>query len=202
MLRILQAPLVLFLLLSIPSYGQNWGVGFRLGDPSGLTLKKYSGNHAFELSIGRSHMFAGHDYYYNSYGRWYDGEHFGYNAHEFLGYRGSTPLGVQLHYLVQKNVKGAEGLDWYYGLGGQVRWQTYNFEYRYKLDNGPGNDWIYVHDQRVSETDIGVDAVIGLEYTFKDAPVSLFVDGTMFMEIADNPFVFWPQFGLGARYRF
>ena len=204
MLRNLQALVVLFLLISFPSYGQNWGIGFRLGDPSGLTVKKYSGNHAFELNIGRSHMFAGNDYYYRSYGRWYDGKHFGYKDHEFLDYHGTIPLGLQFHYLVQKNVKSATGLDWYYGIGAQLRWQTYRFDYRYKWDNGNGNgdDWIYVHDERVSETDIGVDGVIGLEYKFKDAPVSLFVDGTLFMEVADDPFVFWPQFGLGARFRF
>ena len=132
----IRALLIIFALIPCASFGQNWGVGFRLGDLSGLTLKKYSGGHAFEFSIGRANTFVGNNFYYNSYARWYDDKHFGYKDHEFLDYRATTPLGIQFHYLVQKNVKGATGLDWYYGIGAQLRWQQYRFDYRYKWDNG------------------------------------------------------------------
>ena len=44
--------------------------------------------------------------------------------------------------------------------------------------------------------------VIGLEYTFSKVPISLFLDGTLFMEIFDDPFLFRPQAGTGARFRF
>ena len=50
--------------------------------------------------------------------------------------------------------------------------------------------------------DRGVDGVLGLEYTFSEAPLAVFLDATLFMEVFDNPFVFWPQVGLGIRYNF
>ncbi len=188
------------LLLPLVTIGQDWGIGFRLGDPSGLTVKKYNGNHAFELSVGRTHLFNGRDYYYDRYDHWYTDQHFNHNAHELLGYRYARALGLQLHYLIHKDVKNAAGLDWYYGFGGQLRLMSYRYDYRYKPENGP--DWVVVSDQRVTETDLGLDGVIGLEYKFANAPVALFVDGTLFMEIIDEPFLFRPQFGLGARYFF
>lgn len=186
--------------LSAALHAQAWGVGFRLGELSGLTVKKYNGASAWEFNLGRAHSFVRDNYYYDSYARWYDRKHFGWKANEFLGYRATVPLALQVHYLRQKPVSGAAGLDWYYGVGGQVRWQSYDFDYRYKLQGE--NDWIYVAGERVTEVDAGVDGVIGLEYKFNNAPVSLFLDGTLFMEVVDDPFLFWFQGGLGARFRF
>ncbi len=187
-------------LLPFAVSAQNWGIGFRLGDPSGLSVKKYNGNKAWELNVGRTHLFNRYDYYYDRYDRWYVDQHFNYKAHELLNYSYSRALGIQLHYLVHKDVKNAAGLRWYYGAGGQLRFMSYRYDYRYKLENGP--DWVVVRDQRVVETDFGLDGVIGLEYKIKNAPVSLFLDGTLFMELVDNPFYFTPQFGIGARYTF
>ena len=192
--------LVVFLVLcSAPAFAQDWGIGFRLGDPSGLSIKKYAGNKAFELSIGRTHLFST-NYYNHAYDRWYDGKHFKHADHQFLAYGSSIPVGIQLHYLIHKDIAKATGLVWYYGFGGQVRAQTYRFDYRYKLEND--NDWILVSDERVTNIDLGLDGVIGLEYKMKDAPVSFFVDGTLYMELFDEPFVFWPQAGIGGRFRF
>jgi len=192
--------LLALLLLPLTSLGQNWGLGFRLGDPSGLTIKKYNGNKAFELSIGRTHLFNRSDYYYGRYDRWYVDQNFNYKAHELLNYSYGRAVGIQFHYLVHKEVKNAVGLQWYYGAGVQLRLMSYRYNYRYKLENGP--DWIVVTDERVTETDFGLDGVLGLEYKIQNAPVSLFVDGTLFMELVDDPFYFSPQFGLGGRYTF
>ena len=193
------------LLLALPflpltALGQNWGIGFRLGDPSGLSIKKYAGDHAFELSVGRTHLFDRNNYYYDRYDRWYGDQNFNHKEHQLVSYSHGRAVGIQFHYLVHKDVKNATGLRWYFGAGGQVRLMRYRYDYRYKLENGP--DWIVVSDQRVTETDFGVDGVLGLEYKFRDAPVSLFLDGTLFMEIVDDPFIFTPQFGIGARYTF
>ncbi|MBK9176158.1 MAG: hypothetical protein IPM46_07450 [Flavobacteriales bacterium] len=191
---------LLVLLAPATMLAQNWGVGFRLGDPSGISVKKYWTGHAFEMSLGRTHVF-GHGRYYNDhYDRWYDNQNFNHNAHEFIGYRANPALALQLHYLVHKQVKNAAGLDWYYGFGGQVRSYRYWYSYRYRP--GPGQDWVVVNEESVTELDLGVDGVIGLEYNFPKAPVSIFTDATLYMELFDNPFAFRPQFGLGARFRF
>ncbi|MEO8591289.1 MAG: hypothetical protein ABI432_18060 [Flavobacteriales bacterium] len=192
--------LVLLCLLSTSVNAQTWGLGFRLGDPSGITVKKYWGGHAFEVSLGRTHVFNGPAYYSGHYDHWYEDQHFDYPAHEYLNYRASSAIGLQAHYLVQKDVKNAGGLDWYYGFGGQIRSLQYYYDYRYKP--GPGPEWVVVHDEHVTEVDLGLDGVVGIEYKFTDAPIALFLDATLFMEVFDNPFVFWPQMGLGARYNF
>ena len=50
--------------------------------------------------------------------------------------------------------------------------------------------------------EVGADGVIGLEYTFVDAPVSIFLDGILFMEIIDDPFDFDFDAAIGIRYVF
>lgn len=195
-------PTLLLLDALIPgtALAQDWGVGFRLGDPSGVSVKKYWVGHAFEVSLGRTPIFSRAAYYNDRYDHWYTDQRFDHHAHEFIGYRASPALSLQMHYLMQKPIKNAANLDWYYGFGGQLRSQRYYYDHRYKPGNG--SEWVVVQYERVTELDLGVDGVIGLEYTFKNAPVCLFTDATLFMEVIDNPFVFQGQFGLGARFLF
>lgn len=188
------------LLISSSASAQDWGIGFRLGDPSGVTVKHYWNNKAFEVSLGRTQFFTRNSFYSKEYERWYDRRDFKYDKHEFLSYGRSVPIGLQLHYLIQNPIAKANGLSWYYGFGGQMRLASYRFSYRYKLPND--NDWVYVSDERVSSLDVGVDGVLGLEYTFPKAPVSVFLDGTLYMELFDDPFLFSLQGGTGLRFRF
>jgi hypothetical protein len=187
-------------LLPATSMAQNnWGIGVRLGDPSGLTVKKYAKSHAWEFSLGRTHLFTNRNYYNDRYYTWYNGRQFGYKEHQMLSYKANA-LGLQVHYLLHRPMKDAVGLDWYYGFGGQLRMQQVRYDYRYKVENGP--DWVVVNDQKVTETDLGIDGVIGLEYKFQDAPVAIFVDATLYMEVVNDPFYFQGQGGLGVRYTF
>jgi len=197
--------IVTMLIISTNTYSQDWGIGLRLGNPSGITLKKYMAGKAFELSVGRTHMFSRKDYYDNRFNDWYDDKRFGYKDFQYLDYKTAAPIGIQLHYLIQKGInkvadEGISGLEWYFGFGGQIRFQSYTYDYRYKLEGHL--EWIYTTGEKVTDLDIGVDGVIGLEYTFKDIPISLFIDATLFMEVIDNPFLFWFQGGIGGRYRF
>lgn len=179
---------------------QSWGLGIRLGDPSGLSIKKYSKGHAWEFSLGRTHLFSNRGYYNDRYDNWYNDQHYGHKAHEFIAYRSTVPIGLQVHYLIQKPFADAAGLGWYFGFGGQLRTQRIEYDYRYKVENGP--DWVYVTNEAVTETDLGVDGVIGLEYLFPEAPIAIFLDATLFMELFNDPFVFNAQGGAGVRYTF
>jgi len=192
--------LLLFGALLPATTSAQWGVGFRLGDPSGISVKKYWSGHAFEVSLGRTYLFRNNRYYNDYYNDWYTDQRFDHSAHEYIAYRASPALGLQLHYLIQKEVKNAANLDWYYGFGAQFCSLQFYYDYRYRT--GPGSDWVVVRDERVTELDLGLDGVIGLEYNFSNAPVSIFTDATLFMELIDNPFVFAGQFGLGVRFRF
>ncbi len=191
---------LLLILFSQPAAGQSWGLGIRLGDPSGISVKKYNKSHAWEFSLGRTHLFSNKRYYNDRYYNWYNGQNFGYKEHEFITYRSTVPIGLQIHYLIQKPLSDAGGLDWYFGFGGQLRTQRIEYDYRYKLENGP--DWVYVNNEVVTEMDLGVDGVIGLEYLFPEAPIAIFLDATLFMELVNDPFVFNAQAGVGVRYTF
>ncbi len=203
-------PYYLFLALTItlgmvnPAYSQSWSLGLRLGDPSGLTFKRYQPGKALEINIGRTRYGYRNNWYDKHFNDWYGKQNFPYEEFSYVGYRARAPIAVQVHYLLQKPLgkisQSSPGrLDWYYGFGGQARFNTYYYNYRYKLKGN--NSWIYVTDERVPDIDLGVDALIGLEYFFK-APISLFLDATLFMEVVDDPFLFRTQAGLGVRFRF
>lgn len=146
--------LMVILLLSLHAQAQdkNWGIGLRLGDPTGLTAKKYLGaSNAVELALGANYRGKGL---------------------EFLA-----------HYLFHFPVN-AQGLDWYYGLGVQIE----------NRDRPEKN--------RRDDTEFGADGVIGLEYTFPRAPLSIFVDAILFIELIDDPFDLDLDAALGIRYNF
>ncbi len=86
----------------------NWSVGFRLGEPSGLNIRKYFGsNHAFDLNVG-------------TYGGLY-GTRRSYRASNYR----SVGLSVQGHYLWHKALTSNESLRGYYGFGGQINTRRY-----------------------------------------------------------------------------
>lgn len=185
------------------SQKSDWGIGLRLGDPTGITVKRYLGDRAFEFSLGRTNFFNG-NYYNNYFNDWYRDQNFNYTDIQYLSVTDIQPIGMQFHYLIHKNIpniggESVKGLDWYYGFGGQIRTVSYKYDYRYRVAGD--NNW-YIARDKVNEIDLGADGVIGLEYTFPDVPVSVFADAVLFMEILDNPFSFWFQGGIGGRYRF
>src|SRR3990172_8071769 len=169
----------------------NWGVGLRVGDPMGITVKKYlTDNRALELNVGRAFYWWGHE------SRFKVCDDPTFADCKFWGYpRSSFALGIQGHYLFQKDIVELKGLQWYYGFGGQLRFNRY--EYQYKLEGN--KTWFYATKP---EFDIGGDAVIGLEYIFPNAPIAVFADVSVFVEVFDNLFLFWPQGGFWGRYNF
>ena len=188
---------------SSSSIDYNWGVGIRLGDPSGITLKKYlSDGVAFEVSIGRTRLIQRKHYYKDNFDDWYDDNDYYYDDFEYQGHKASSPIGVQVHYLIQKPLfeNDVEGLYWYFGGGGQLSYRTYTYDYRYKLEGS--SNWIYETGYTTRDIDFGVDGVIGAEYFMADIPLSFFADFTLFMELYDSPFLFYPNGGLGGRFNF
>jgi len=197
--------IIILVIFSINAFSQNNGIGVRMGDPTGVTYKKYMGNNALEINIGYTYLFEnGNNWYSDRYDVWYKKQKFNYTGYEYLGYSNvSFPLCLQIHYLFQKPISAADSkvgkLSWYWGLGGQLRLQSYSFDYAYKDASGP--DWNYVYGKRVTDLNIGVDGVGGVEYKFSKAPFSVFCDFTLELEIYDN-FAPWGQAGIGGRYNF
>ena len=190
--------LLIFCLASTMTFaqqGKNWGIGVRLGDPIGLSVKKYvSRQKAVEFNVGRTwgYNYSNAFYRHNKYDR------------DFYNYEWHQPhssVSLQGRYLVHKdlNMSGAPGLEWYYGAGAQIRF--FSVDYRYRYYNGFDQKW-RTRTERVTHTDVGLDGIIGLEYSWRDVPITVFTDLNLFLEILDDPFLPFLQGGVGCRYYF
>lgn len=174
----------------------SWGIGLRLGDPLGLTAKKYLGNgRALEFVIGNS-SYYGFDYRDDFYDR------DNYRDFDYLDYDRDASVSIQAHYLFQKDFPNAKGLQWYWGIGPQIRFKTYEYYYRFRNYYGPDpDDYIWEYDRdKVTNVDFGADITIGLEYHIPKAPLSVFGDVNLLLELFDDPFSFYGQGGVGIRY--
>ncbi len=197
----------LFLLLSVQyasAQKGKWGAGVRLGDPTGISVKKYGAKNNLEFNIGRSYYLYSYKYNYErgfyGYGKFKDR-----NVYRYGYYGGTTaPIAIQLHFMKQKPIKDIKGMDWYIGVGPQFRNERIRYHYDYKEYYGPrDSDYRWRSAvETVNEIDLGIDGVIGLEYTFDDIPLSIAIDATLFMEIFNDPFLPWGQGGVAIRYNF
>lgn len=199
--------LLVFSSLCASAQSPSWGVGLRLGDPTGISLKHYihDGRNAFEFSIGRSYPYAYAGYKYDD--AFYHIDKFSdKNIYAYDHYYLDNALAMQLHWMVQRGFNSdiLSQLKWYIGAGAQLRTAKVDYYYRYKYYFGPDKndyEWRYDHSLYVS-TAVGVDGVIGLEYTFKEVPVSVFADVTLYLEAFPQPFLIGGQEGAGVRYNF
>jgi hypothetical protein len=168
------------------SFPYQWGIGLKLGDPTGLTVKKYMENRALEL-------IAGYPYYYNSY----YGNRFKHDKrykNYIFGnpYKHSNRASFQVRYLIHKDLSDFRGLRWYAGIGGQLRTISYYYDY----SDQDGN----LYTERTTSANLGVDGIIGMEYTFEDLPLSVFADINLYIELIKLPFYMEGQGGIGIRY--
>jgi hypothetical protein len=192
------------MLIATSTFGQHFGVGFRFGDPSGITVKMYQEKYNYEMNFGRTHIYYGAGWYQNQFDPWYKAQNFKYKEVSYVQYDASFPLALQAHRLHQKKLKNIGeksfyNLDWYYGYGIQIGFQRYVYEYRYKvLSTDP---WKQVRTS-VTDFNFGPEGVIGLEYKFPKQPLTASLDISLFVEALDNPFRFWWQSGLGIKYHF
>ena len=179
---------------SFAQQNKDWGIGLRLGDPLGLSVKKYlAPRKAIEFNIGRTwrYNYSNAFYRHNDYNR---------DFYDYEWHNNRSSVSLQARYLIHKplRLKEVPGLEWYYGAGAQFRF--FSVEYRYRYD-GPGKSRGYYTD-RVTHTDFGVDGIIGLEYSWRNVPITVFTDINLFLEILDDPFLPHLQGGVGGRYYF
>ena len=152
----------------------NWAVGFRLGEPSGINVRKYfRDNHAFDLNIG-------------TFGGLYGGK----RAYRQGVYK-SVGLSIQGHYLWHTRLFGKESLRGYYGFGGQINRRNYF------PDNISTNTVKFI-----PETSLGGSAVGGVEYFPDGKPYSVFLETGLYVEVIPAPLFMGVQSGLGLRYNF
>jgi len=178
-----------------------WGIGIRMGDPIGLTIKKRFSSSAIEFNTGGTLLFAGRKLEDKLYAKWYDKQGFSHYENELVDFFIILPISFQLHYLFQKKID--DEVQYYFGGGIQIRHNSYRFDYRYKelpeskWKTEEANDFL-----PIKEFDTGLDITIGIEYSLHHIPLTLFGDILMFLEIHDEPIKIWPQGGIGFRINF
>ncbi|GAB3899510.1 hypothetical protein GCM10028803_20770 [Larkinella knui] len=148
----------------------NWAVGFRIGEPAGVNVRKYFGtNHAFDLNVG-------------TYGGIY-GNRRSYRK----GLYKNVGLSVQGHYLWHGSIGKSQTLHYYYGFGGQLNSRRY-YSDRFSVVNA--------YDKTIS---VGGSGVAGLEYFLPNRPLSVFLETGAYVEVIPAPFFMGIQSGLGIR---
>ena len=99
------------------------------------------------------------------------------------GYYGITGL-----YQIHQPIPDLPDFTWYYGIGGHLAASQSDKQTPWASGSG-------------GEMYIGVDGVIGAEFVFPDAPISISLDVLPILNIIEDPGV-WFNAGLSVRYVF
>ena len=176
MKKILLITTLIFSSLAGFSQQKNWAVGAKLGDPSGLTVRKYLDNdeNAIEVNVG-------------VYGAIW-GLRSNYKSGRFDG-AGISFSGLYLWH----NEMGSR-LKNYYGFGGQITSRSW-YE-----DKVLANGTAYL-DQNPA-TGLGGLAQAGLEYYLPTSPLSIFMEVGAYVELIPAVLYLHPQGGAGVRLNF
>ena len=129
-----------------------WGIGIRGGDPTGVSVKKYLGGNALELTVGTLP---------------FDNNGISLFVH-YLFHLPAQKIGKR------DNIKG---LDWYFGAGGQIK--SFSGSVDLGIDGTVGAEYLFqnvpisvfldviIYVELVDDPlDIDLDAGIGVRYNF------------------------------------
>ncbi|MFT6880771.1 MAG: hypothetical protein ACI9QN_002607 [Arcticibacterium sp.] len=166
-------------------YDKNIAVGFRVGEPLGINVRKYFqyGDKAFDINIGTYGLF------YGQHRKYRDG---GYHLLDNRGkFTSSQPAGLMVQgiYSWHFPIGKTDALKAYYGFGGQVNYRTYVSE-----DNLVGT-----RQNGEKHISLGPAAAAGLEYNLPGNDLGIFLDGGGYLELAPDLLFSHPQFSAGVR---
>lgn len=149
----------------------NWAVGFKLGEPTGVNIRKYFNNiHALDVTIGTYGGILSND-------RKYRGDN---------GIYKNAGLSLQVHYLWHTPLFNSEAVHVYYGLGGQINNRR---SYPKRLAG-----------QYEKTVTLGGSVLGGFEYYIPDNRISVFLEGGTYVELLRKPFYFSPNISAGLRF--
>lgn len=171
------------------------GLGLRLGDPMGVSYKKYFvGGKSVEFVIGSASRDWHYAYYQDSFEEYSQFENDRYVSHSV-----QSTIYLQGRYLFDYPIVlvGMEGsLDWYWGVGAMVKAAKVRYQFQNALNGGP------VETDIRNDVDFGPEGILGVEYTFDGTPMTVFGDGSLLIELLDRPAALRPFGALGVRINF
>lgn len=149
----------------------NWAVGFKLGEPTGVNIRKYFNNiHAIDVTVGTYGGILSNDRKY----RGSDGRY------------KNAGISLQIHYLWHTPLFNSEAVHVYYGIGGQIN------NRRSYPDRLAG--------QYEKALTLGGSALAGFEYYIPDNRISVFLEGGTYVELLRRPFFLSPNISAGLRF--
>ncbi|TDE18201.1 hypothetical protein [Dyadobacter psychrotolerans] len=151
---------------------QKWAIGFKIGEPTGVSLRKYGDRNGLDLTIGTYTGFLKNKKTYKS-------------SKDDLGNIGLTFNGTYLWYVPFLN----DRMMAYGGVGVQLNSRRYY----------PDRNINSVHTTNIST---GPSATAGLEFFFANKPTSFFVEGGGYIELLPKIFYFNPNLNIGLRHNF
>jgi len=183
----------IFIFSASEIFAQHQGIGLRLGEPLGITYKRYlPGNRAVEFVLGTAPKDWSDNYYTNSFEDRYDDQ-------DEVNHDVKSVLYLQGKYLFHNPIS-AEGIEgkftWYWGPG--ILLKTARVEYHYRDEARIDNR---VYETNRTDVDFGPELVGGIEYTFEDAPIAVFGELELLLELTDRT-TFRLLGGVGARFNF
>ena len=182
------------------------GLGIKLGAPIGITYKMYFlKRFAFEAAGGFSNTSIADDYIKQKYNEILptkfstpESENYAYFIHSIEGsYAGQARLMIHLPIPRGLSGRGFENLDWYIGVGAEIR--MIDIKYLYEFKEGFSEE---VRSFRHRLIEYGPEWMFGFEYAFRDVPLSAFAEMGMFFRINESEPFNAIQGGLGVRFNF
>jgi hypothetical protein len=151
-------------------YDYNWAVGFRVGEPLGLNVRKYfrNGDRAFDTNIGT------YGFLYNNQRKYNKGE-----------YRAAGVM-IQGIYSWHHALGRKEAIHAYYGFGGQI-----NSRKHYKDGLNPSSE---------RKLSLGPSGAAGMEFMIPNQTnLAFFLDAGLYLEALPAPLFYNPQISGGLR---
>lgn len=176
------------------------GLGIKLGDPFALTYKYYPNKHwGIVVDFGKAASGLYSRYYSEIFSDYTQpdtvgpGESVTYYSHKVK----SDWVGeVKLLYHIDVE-KISPGLRMYAGVGWEVRSLAINYDYQ--VESGAENQINDIDRNRFTQ---GVEAVLGIEYSYFKLPISAFMELEYYVDVMKDPGWRKVQGGVGLRYVF
>lgn len=172
MKKYLLAAILLLSVFSVKAQTQTWAIGFKLGEPTGISLRKYGDRNGLDISIG-------------TYTGFLKGKKTYKTSKDDLGSIGVAFNGTYFWYVPMMNDK----MIAYGGPGVQVNSRRYY----------PDKNVKSVHTTNIST---GPSATVGLEFFSGSKPSSFFIEGGGYIELIPKIFYFNPMLSVGVRHNF
>lgn len=86
-------------------------------------------------------------------------------------------------YEKMKPIESTEGLKWFYGIGGHIGFFQRGGTYWVYKNKG---HHVYYFEEGGSKAVPGIDFIIGMDYTFKNAPFNISLDVKPFMDFIEG----------------